>query len=142
VFAVASAESDEQAELDLRTTIGAGVGHQFVDTPKWKFAGEAGLSYVDESFESSPDNDYLAARLAANTGYEHDKVWSLLHTLELFPSLEDADQFLARSDLRVKATLTENMLAQGQWVLDYNNTPASGRHHTDNRFLVSVGWKF
>jgi putative salt-induced outer membrane protein YdiY len=142
LFATASAEADELADLDLRTTVGAGVGRQFVDGERFKLAGEAGLSYVSEDFATSSDNEFLAARLAANTSYEHSEIWSLAHTLELFPSLESQDDFYGRSDLRLKATLTENMLAQGQWVLDYNNQPAAGRHHTDNRFLLSIGWKF
>jgi putative salt-induced outer membrane protein len=137
-----SAENDELSDLKLRLTVAAGLGRQFVDTERWKFAGEAGLSYVDEDYDQSEDADYVGARLALNTSHEHDERWSFAHTLEAFPSLEDQDDVYGRSDLRIKLTFTESMLAQLQWVADYDNTPASGKERLDHRYILSVGWKF
>jgi len=68
--------------------------------------------------------------------------WSFLHTLEAYPSLEETDDFYGRSDFRVNASLSESMVAGFQWVVDYDNTPAAGRERVDNRYLLSVGWKF
>jgi putative salt-induced outer membrane protein YdiY len=142
VYGLITTDHDKAADLSLRWTVGAGLGRQFVDNDTWKFGAEAGLTYFDNDYKVSDDDNYVAARLAANTTYTMNTTWSFLHTLELYPSLEDMDDFYARSDARAKATLTENMLAQLQWVVDYDNTPATGAERVDQRILASVGWKF
>ena len=38
--------------------------------------------------------------------------------------------------------MTENLFTQFQWVLEYDSTPAPGFDHTDNRYILSVGWSF
>lgn len=141
-LAQASADNDHQADLDLRTTVGIGAGHQFADGETWKFSGEAGLTDFTEDFGSSPDDDYIAARAAYNAVWKPNKMWEFGQTLEAFPSLENADDFYGHLDTRAKATLTESMFGQLQWIVDYDNTPAAGKERTDHRVLISVGWKF
>jgi hypothetical protein len=34
------------------------------------------------------------------------------------------------------------MFAQLAWVWDYDSTPSPGRDRSDNRYVLSVGWKF
>jgi len=34
------------------------------------------------------------------------------------------------------------MFGQFQWVVDWDNTPAPGKKETDQRYLLSIGWKF
>jgi putative salt-induced outer membrane protein YdiY len=141
-LAQASAEADEAADLDLRTTIGVGVGRQVRDDETWKFGVEGGLSQIDENYGSSPDSSYLAARGAYNATWNFSKMWQFAQLLEIFPSLEYSDDFNAHVDTRAKATLTESMFGQLQWVYDFDNTPATGHDRVDNRLVLSVGWKF
>ena len=47
----------------------------------------------------------IGARLAVNTNYDRNETFSVAHTLEAFPSLEDKDDVYGRSDLRLKLTL-------------------------------------
>lgn len=147
LLAQVSGENDHQAAVELRTTIGVGAGHQFLENETWKFAAEAGLTAVDNDYAevtgvASSDTSYVAARLAANTDWNCSKSWTFTHRLALVPSLEDSNDFNAHSELAAKLTLTENMLAQLLWVLDYDKSPATGKDTTDNRYLLSVGWKF
>lgn len=141
-YAQLTAENDFQQQLKLRWTAGAGLGHQFYDEADFKFATEAGATHFDNDYYTATDDSYVAARLAANTFYAPNKTWTIQHTLELFPSVEDTDDFYGRSDLKATATLTESMLAQVQWIMDYDNTPPTGNDRVDNRYLLSVGWKF
>lgn len=138
-----SFESDSQADLDLRTIVGAGLGYQFKDTEKFQLAGEAGLSYFDEDYaDDDADGDYVAARLAYKWEYLHSERWSFAQNAEIYPSLEDSDDVYAKVDTRAKATLTESMFAQLQWLYDWDNTPAEGKDRADNLYLLTVGWTF
>lgn len=143
-YGQATAEGDLLADIALRWTAGAGAGHQYIDTDVWKFSIEAGLAYIDTDYRTSTttDTEDFAARIATTLAHQLSKSWDIGHNLEAYPSLEDADDFYGRSDLRIGAKLTESMVAGFQWVLDYDNTPAAGRERIDNRYLISVGWKF
>ena len=58
-----SGETDKNASVDLRTTVGGGLGYQFLESEKWKLSGEAGLSWLDTRFATDDDNAYLALRI-------------------------------------------------------------------------------
>lgn len=138
-----SLESDSQSDLDLRTIVGFGLGNQFQDTEKFKLVGEAGLSYFDEDYgDDDADGSYVAARLAAKWEYIQSERWAFAQSAEFYPSLESSDDVYAKVDTRAKATLTDNMFAQLQWLFDWDNTPASGKDRVDNLYLLTVGWTF
>ena len=137
-----SGDADKEAGLELRATLGAGLGRQFRDDETFKFSGEAGLSGVSEEFETSGKNEYLAARLAYSAAYNHSDSWAFEQDAQAFPSLENGDDIYVRLDTRAKLTMTESMFAQFQWVMDYDNTPDTGKDRIDNLFAVSIGWSF
>lgn len=147
LLANATAMSDFLANVDLRWTAGLGYGYQFRDDDVWKIAGEAGISYFNEEFGDGTENDYVAARLAYNWEYNHSEDWIFSQSGEIFPSLEDEDDIYALIDTRVKATLTEAMFAQLQWIFNWDNTPATDGNgnlldREDHILLLSVGWSF
>ena len=88
------------------------------------------------------DGQYLAARVAYKWDYAHSDRWSFSQTAEIYPSLEESDDVYAKVDTRAKATLSENMFAQFQWLYDWNNTPAEGKKRVDNLYLITIGWTF
>lgn len=137
-----SGNSDKDADLKLRATLDLGAGEQFLDDETWKLSAEAGLSGISEDFKTSGQNDYVAARVAYSAKYFHNSSWELAQDAQLYPSLESSDDIYARVDTRAKLTLTESMFAQFQWVMEYDNTPDTGKERTDNLFSVSVGWSF
>ncbi|MFT5049067.1 MAG: putative salt-induced outer membrane protein YdiY [Chlamydiales bacterium] len=137
-----SVQSDAEADLDLRTSVGTGYGRQLMDDDTWKLGVEAGVAYVDEDLGGVPGNDFLAARLAYDVTWQATKAVACAQHMKLYPSLEDAEDVFGQLDTRVKVSLTESMFAQAQWVFDWNNTPATGRDRADNLFLVSIGWSF
>jgi putative salt-induced outer membrane protein YdiY len=143
LYAKASGEKDKSADLDLRWILSAGVGQQLYDSETFKLDGEAGLSYVDESYDDSDDDEsYLAARLAYDWAYVPNETWNAAQTGEIFPSLEDSKDISSRLDTRGRLNLTERMFAQAQWIWTWDNTPASGAHHSDQTVLLTLGWTF
>jgi putative salt-induced outer membrane protein YdiY len=141
-LALVTGEKDDQADLDLRWTAGVGYGQQFRNDAVWKLAGEAGLSYFSEEFDTGVEDDYIAARLAWNAEWNKSKRWQFTQAGQVFPSLEDRDDVYAQVDTRAKATLTEAMFAQLQWVYSWDNTPAEDKERVDNLYVLTVGWSF
>ncbi len=53
-------ESDEFADLDLRTALGPHVGYQFFEGPAMNLSVDAAVLFVDEDFLTTPDDEYTA----------------------------------------------------------------------------------
>jgi len=142
LYGSASALRDDLARLDLRVAAGVGAGYQFLEREDLKLSAEAGLSYVVENYEASEDDDYLSARVAVDVAWTPTERTSLLHTTEWLQSLEDEDDSLVTLDTRGRLTITGAMFTQLQWLLFYDNTPATGADRIDQQLLLQVGWSF
>jgi len=142
-LAQVSAENSYSAALDLRLTAGVGLGYQFAESETWKLGGEVGLSYVDENFVGTVDDEqYPAARAAYNWDWKPNTKYNASQAAEIFPSLEDSDDVNARVDTKGRVNLTDKMFAQLQWLYQWDNTPATGKVRTDNMVMLGVGWSF
>ena len=141
-FAQTSIENDKQADLARRWILGAGAGRQFIEDAVHKVSAELGLSWFDEHFNNSADHDFFAARGAYKWDWVINKAWTFFHGAEIYPSVEDIEDVYAKVDTRLKVVLSEKMFAQGQWVMDWDNSPATGKESVDNRYILSVGWSF
>ena len=144
-------EKDRNAQLDLRFTAGAGAGYRIwiPDEESTKSLDvEVGLTYFSEEFDSGQDTDYIAAQLATSLHLDFNENVAFDSDVFLYPSLEDSDNFNAKWDSRLRSSLTENMFAQLQFVLDYDNTPATDvgtgleLEKTDTRLVATLGWSF
>ena len=143
VYGQLTGEYNFAAGLDLRTTVSVGLGHQLLDGPRWWFAPEVGLAYVDENFQdSSDDTDFVAARLAYKAKWQANENVTVEQDAEVFPSLEDSDDVYSKVDTRAKVVLSESMFAQAQHVWTWDNTPAAGAEKSDQLFVLGIGWNF
>jgi putative salt-induced outer membrane protein YdiY len=138
---------DTIANLELRYTVGSGIGYTLIDDGKDLLLFEVGLSYFNESYRvvAAPNptsTDYLAARVAYR--YEHplSDATKLVHRAEAFPSLENKRDIYCQVTTELQTTLTKSMVATVTHVFDYDNTPAPGSKRGDQRLVLSVGWSF
>lgn len=142
-FGALRTEHDRIADLDYRIVPSAGLGYFWIDQPGFKFDTEAGLAYVIEKYDDGREDDFLSARLAYHLkkDFQDGKI-TFFHDLEYYPSLERIDDFLIVADAGLRATITGNMFAEYRFEYRYDATPAEGKHFTDLRHVVGVGWKF
>ncbi len=132
-------EKDLAAGVDGRWTAGAGLGRQFTDTDTYKFSGEAGISYYKARLAGASDQNYWAARLAYRSHWTPNDRYEIIHLGEILPSLESSDKY-AKLDTTAKVTLSDNLYASLQWILDWNNEPPPGAREANNRFFLNIGW--
>ncbi len=136
---------DSIAGVNSRIIFGAGVGRILVDDADLRYAVELGLSYVIEDLKGGtptfdPDSEYLAARIAHILDWQIAANLALHHDAELFPSLEDSDDFYAKANTDLRYTLSENLSVGAAWLLLYDNTPATGNDRVDNVYSLTIGW--
>ncbi len=136
-------ESDDFQDLNLRTTAGLGVGHQFFDTERTKLFVEVGPSYVNEDFAEADDNDYAAAR--GSIGFEFDivpKKIRFFHLSEAYYSLTESDTWFLLTEQGLRFTLVGSLFANLEFDYDYNNKPAPGNEKSDYAYIIGLGYDF
>jgi hypothetical protein len=138
--ALLSAEENTQLGIQLRTTIGGGVGRYFLQTNINWFNGLAGLTLNREWFRDSTQAvNNIEALLNGEYRlfiYDHPKV-SLTTSLNVFPSITNFGRI--RSDFNID--LDWEIIIDLYWVLsfyfNYDSKPTSTASKTDYRFETS-----
>lgn len=134
---------DTLANLQLRYTVGVGLGYTWVENDTTTFLTEVGVSYLNENYRNAdPSVDFLAIRAAYSLTHKFTEKTRFVHGVEAYPSTENGDDYYMRARTEISTSLTESMIAALTHILDYDNTPATGAERVDNRILLSVGWSF
>jgi len=143
LYANASFETDEFQDLDLRTTLGTGVGYQVFETERTNLSLEAGPAYVDQNYDVAEDNDYPAGAWAINFDiYFFDKKVQFFHFDSGFISLEDTKDTLIRTRTGLRLPFYKDLNATIQYNWDRNNNPVPGKEKVDEMLIFSLGYQF
>lgn len=143
LFVSARAEQDKLADLNLRTSYGAGYGYQFFETERAKLSTEYGLAYVTEDYILAPDETYPSLSFALN--YER-KFWNkrlvFFNNNDLSVGLENAADSLLKFKTGLRVPIVENVNVATQVNVNYDNMPPPGVKKTDSSLIFSVGYGF
>ncbi len=140
-YANATGEQDEFKDLDLRVTLGVGVGYQFIETDRTNLSVEGGLSYVDENYFLGEDDSFMAGRWALR--FDH---FLLPKSLQYFlyhtglQSVEDSDDLIlfTQTGFRIPFYKNLNITAQVNW--EYDKSPSPGKKESDYTYLLTFGY--
>ena len=143
LYAAGRVERDRIADLDLRLTLGGGVGYQWFETPTFNLNTEAGLAWIYENFTHQPSEDHMALRLAYHVDWTPRNALKLFHNLEYLPRVtEPFVDWNLNLDAGLRATVIQNFFAEFKFEFKYDSTPAIGKRKEDLRYLVGLGWAF
>jgi putative salt-induced outer membrane protein YdiY len=143
LFVNAKGEQDKLADLNLRTSLGAGYGYQFFETERAKLSTEYGLAYINEDYIVAPDESFPSLSLGLN--YERkfwDKRLVFFNNNDLSISLEDTADALFKTKIGLRVPIVENVNVATQLNVDYDNMPPPGVKKTDSSLIFSVGYGF
>lgn len=137
----ASGAEDEFQDLKLRTTLGLGGGYRFADREAFRLSAELGVSYVNEDFSTTPDDDYPAGRWALDLSRKlGDGATELFHDHQVLIALDDSDDLLLRTRSGVRFSLFEGFAAAVQLNYDRDEQPAPGRRQDDRTWSLTLGY--
>jgi putative salt-induced outer membrane protein YdiY len=140
-YANASFENNRFSDLYLRSSAGAGVGYQWLDTDRTRLALEGGLTYVYTDYYSQPTEQFPAARLA--TKFDHwlwQDALQFFNYNEFYPSLQDFDNSFLRSQLGFRFPIVDKFQGIVQLNLDWNGNPPPGKVELDSTLILSLGY--
>ena len=136
-------EKDTLQALQLRSTIGSGLGYQFFETPTTSLSLSAGIAHVNEHFTNSPNTQTPSARWSLR--WEHglwpDRV-KVFHRHEGFWDINAGNAFRFNADQGLRITVYKNLFFNVEYDLRLNTQPAPGRKTTDESVIFGVGYEF
>ena len=140
-YGLVDAEKDRFSDINLRTTLGAGIGHQLIEDERTTLALEGGLNYVRTDYDVASDENYPAGRWALKYDQRlFATELQLFHSHELVVDLQDSNRTFVRSQTGLRMPLVQRLLATAQINVDYENAPAPGKSKTDRTYLLTVGY--
>lgn len=137
-------ENDEFADLDLRTTLGVGAGHQFFESETLNLSMTAGVAYIDEDYIVAPDDEFPAAQWSVRYDqYFFDKRVQLFHSNNGYINLEDSDKWLINTRQGLRFPIYKGLTTTLQYNYDYRNDPSpQAASKWDSSLMFLLGYQF
>ena len=135
----ASWEKDEIKLLDSRTSVGAGIGHQFYDEPDLNLSAELGASHLWEKYTEpkSKRNTTAGHWLLHYDQLIRERV-TLFHDQDIFYRIKDKSWLLqTATGFRVK--LIDLLHLSIRYEFDYDSEPKEGKKKDDSALLFGLG---
>ncbi len=134
--------SDTFKDLNLRTTVGPGVGYQVWEDDIKSLSLEAGISYFSEDRISSSDRQFATARLAADYSHKLTSHISFTDQFVIFPSVESMGDYTLRNQAGIKTQLGSGWELKLANIWQRDSNPSPGIKNDDLQWLLSLGYAF
>ena len=137
-------EYDKFADLDLRTTVGAGPGYQFFESEDLNLSVSAGPAWVDENFDDAEDNDFAAGQWFIDYDqYLFSRRVQLFHRQLGWASLSDSEDWAFKSRQGLRFPIYKGFTTTLQYNYDYANNPSDDSEEKwDSKLMMLFGWQF
>ncbi len=143
-------EQDTFQDLNLRTSLFAGPGYQFIDVGDFsspylntmQLGAEIGLGFFNEDFKRANDRNTVTGRWALNFNWPIVPWLTLFHQHQGFPSIEERKDYYITSQQGLRWTMLENFISTLQYNWRYDNTPAPGNKKSDKQIFLTIGYAF
>lgn len=137
-------EYDKFADLDLRTTVGAGPGYQIFESQDLNLSVSAGPAWVDEKFDEAEDNDFAAGQwLIDYDQYLFGRHVQLFHRQLGWVSVSDFEDWTFKSRQGLRFPIYRGFTTTLQYNYDYDNNPSDDSEEKwDSKLMMLFGWQF
>ena len=136
-------EHDRFSDLDLRTTIGPGVGYQWFESKEMNLRAEIGPMYVDENFDNDEDNSYGALGWGLNFDkYLFGEFMQFYHRHTGLWNLEDTSNVVWNTWTGLRFPLILGLVASTEMQVEYDSGAAEDADKTDTTFSVKLGYQW
>lgn len=143
-------EQDTFQDIQLRTSISAGPGYQFIakndlTSPylrNMELDGEIGLGFFNEDFKVAADQQYFTGRWAVKLDWPVTSDVTIFHQHQGFPSVEDITDYYITSQQGIRIKVMGNFTTSFQINWRYDNTPSTEKKASDFQYLFNLGYSF
>lgn len=144
-FATSNAKfkTDKEADLDLQTTLGFGLGYQPYKSDDINLSFTLGPTYLIEEFETGNKEESTTARWALDYDQQFfDKRLKLFHNHTILQSFDNTDNFQLDSVTGASVPITDHFKGILQVDYDFDNMPAVGSKREDTTYSLNLGYEW
>lgn len=143
VFAFGSLdfEKDKLQQLDLRSSLGAGLGYHVVATKENSFDLFGGVGVTREEFTNASRN-FSEVILGEESSHQITESTSFKQRLAVYPNLKDSGEYRANFDATLATALSAGWNFNVTLANRYVSNPQPGLKSTDTLLLIGVASKF
>ncbi len=123
-------ETDELEQVDLRTTLGAGLGKRWEGANDLKASFGLGYSYVREAFANNTDNSEGSLLITFDLERALGRNVSFEHRLIAYPNINDSE-FRFQATTNFKSALSRNLSFVVGFFNKYDSDPLAGIEKND-----------
>ena len=143
LYAQGIAEHDKLANIDLRTTLGAGSGYQIYRGDNLNLGVESGLSLIHTNFKNAPTDNETALRLGTNYDqYFWNHALKVENSSEVFFPISGNEDLLLRSKTALLVPISQSLTTGLTFTVNWDRTPAPGKKSLDRSLQATLGYGF
>lgn len=134
-------------DLDLRYTLGGGMGKPFIATNRSYLVGLAGLVYTNERYantSANPQSPFSSMESTFNVQYSTFRFDSsqFVTSAWVYPSLTNPGRVRINFDASLYLDLAHDLYLRLGYFHNFDSRPPTDTLRNDYGFSTSVGWKF
>lgn len=134
-------ESDDFADLDLRTITGPYVGRQFFESSLLDLAGEIGVVYVDEQFEVAEDDDFWGGNWEFRLTSDYLSKYTEFYLNQTgILNFEDIDGVIINTTIGMAFPFKNGFQAAVEAQFEYDGGAVEGVDDTDETYNIRIGY--
>ncbi|MDP7143479.1 MAG: DUF481 domain-containing protein [Alphaproteobacteria bacterium] len=139
----AGLHQDDVEQLDLRSTVGVGIGHQAYESDDLNLKYILGPSYLRNDYENADTE----SSLAANWNFDYDQKFfdgylKLFHKHKVFSPTDDWKAYLLETSTGARIPLLKGIVGTAQVDYDRDNDPAAGTNENDTLYSLKLGYEW
>ena len=144
-YAIANltSEEDEAAELENRTSFGAGVGYVPIKKQEQRLEVELLATHVEERFINDPDDDFIGASYGVDYVLKlYKEVVEFYFEHDGIVDVDNTDKVLLKLKTGVRAPIAQGLLASVELKSEVNTDPPEGAEEetVTTRFKIGYIW--
>jgi putative salt-induced outer membrane protein YdiY len=134
--------SDDFQDINLRTSVGPGVGYQVWEEEDRSLGLEAGVSYTSEDRDLGEDTDWLAARLGVNFLYRLFAKVLFTEQFVIYPNLDDTGEYTLRNEAALVTDIGASWALRLSNIWERNSNPGPDVEQDDFTSILGLQYSF
>jgi hypothetical protein len=142
----ASGDSNAELNLDLRATIGTGVGRFFARSNQLRFAGSAGPAYSIERYSQQAARDLSLGVVSLLFEYFTERLWQtdVSVSMDFLPVLNQSGRIRMEGDIEGRHEIVKDFFIKLRVFASLDSRPPTDgtTKQSDFGITTSLGWQF
>jgi len=143
---LAGFQHNGEQELDLRTTLGGALGHNFKMTNNSLVMAYAGGDWNGERYSQQATTGQTGNSAEAIVGTQLNffrfRTTNFLLNSQVYPSLTDLGRVRIDLNAAIKLRIAKRLYWNFSYYLNYDSHPPQNLPQSDYGSAASIGWKF